>query len=200
MCGGKKKLNIRQHEVAFIGICTKGEDESYKNTANPRPLDALWELAEKDNQLKQLLNAHDDEGDQPLHIACENGHDEVVEWILNKKELRTNVNALNGNALTPLFLTCLKGYMGAEGTASKSEGVKAKRLKIVKMLVKEGASVNFIREVVLLTPLHWAAWNDDAELCRFLLVNGADQTVSAAGSMPVDIAGFSGNLKVIKVF
>ena len=90
--------------------------------------------------------------------------------------------------------------MGAEGTASKSEGVKAKRLKIVKMLVKEGASVNMIREVVLLTPLHWAAWNDDAELCRFLLVNGADQTVSAAGSMPVDIAGFSGNLKVIKVF
>ena len=90
--------------------------------------------------------------------------------------------------------------MGAEGTASKSEGVKAKRLEIVKMLAKEGANLNFTREVVLLTPMHWAAYNDDAELCRFLLVNGAHQTESAAGSMPVDIAGFSGNTRVVRVF
>ena len=51
--------------------------------------------------------------------------------------------------------------------------MKAKRLKIVKMLVDKGADVNFTRQVVLLTPMHWAAYNDDAELCRFLLSKGA---------------------------
>ena len=119
------------------------------------------------------MNAHDDEGDQPLHIACEFGHVDVVQWILEKTDLAADVNALSGNALSPLFLTCLKGYQGADGVASKSESVKAKRLKIVKMLVAKGADVDFTRQVVLLTPMHWAAYNNDAELCRFLLAKGA---------------------------
>ena len=68
------------------------------------------------------------------------------------------------------------------------------------MLVAKGADVDFTRAVVLLTPMHWAAYNDDAELCRFLLSKGAQQTVSGAGAMPVDIAGFSGNTQVLRVF
>ena len=56
------------------------------------------------------MNAKDDEGDQPLHIACEFGHVDVVDWILSKADLAADVNALSGNALSPLFLTCLKGY------------------------------------------------------------------------------------------
>ena len=107
----KKKEEIRKHEVTFIGICTKGEDEVWKLEKEPkRPLDVLWEAAQRDNALEQLMNAHDDEGDQPLHIACEFGHVDVVEWILSKTDLATDINALSGNALSPLFLTCLKGY------------------------------------------------------------------------------------------
>ena len=46
----KKKASIREHEVEFIGICTKGEDESYKTEANTkRPLEALWEKAKETN-------------------------------------------------------------------------------------------------------------------------------------------------------
>lgn len=84
-----------------------------------------------------------------------------------------NMNVNNGNGMSPLFLTCLKGYVGAEGIGSRTEAVKAKRLETAKLLVKKGADVNFVREVVGLTPLHWAAYNDDAELVRFLLASGA---------------------------
>lgn len=55
-------------------------------------------------------------------------------------------------------------------------------------------------ETIKLTPLHWAAYNDDAELCRYLLYNGAHQIESDAGSTPVDIAGFTGHKRVVKVF
>ena len=108
---------------------------------------------------------------------------------------------MNGNHLPPLFLVCLKGYVGAEqGIAARSPGVKEKRLLIAKLLVAKNANINFVREVVNLTPLHWAAYNDDRELCRFLLSKGALQVASSAGAMPVDIAGFTGNKSVIKVF
>ena len=108
-----------------------------------------------------------------MHIAAEFGNSEVVQWILDKPEMRADVNAKNGNALTPLFLVCLKGYVGADGIGSKTDSVKIKRLEIARMLVSKGADINYTRDVVGLTPLHWAAYNDDAELCRFLLANRA---------------------------
>lgn len=148
----------------------------------------------------QIIDAVDDEGDYPLHIACEFGNADVVQWLLNKQEMACDVNVLNSNGLTALFLVCLKGFVGADGVRASSQSIKEKRLYIVKMLVEKGADLNFTREVVELTPLHWAAYNDDAELVRYLLANKARQIESAAGSMPVDIAGFTGHKKVLKVF
>ena len=166
-----------------------------------RPLDELYKQAKEAGLEREIIDAKDDEGDKPLHIACEFGNSEVVEWILSRQEeLKVNVNEVDSNASSPLFLACLKGYVGAEGVGSKTEGVKVKRLEIVKMLVEKGADLNYQREVVGLTPLHWAAYNDDADLCRYLLSKGARQIESSAASMPVDIAGFTGNKGVIKVF
>lgn len=124
-----------------------------------------------------------------------------MQWILDRKaELGADVNLANSNGLSPLFLVCLKGYVGADTVErARTDSVKAGRLEIAKMLVEHGANIDF-RETVGLTPLHWAAYNADAELCRFLLARGAMQIESDAGSCPVDIAGFSGHYPVVKVF
>ena len=69
----------------------------------------------------QIHNAIDDDGDLPLHIAAECGNSDVVEWILNKEEMNTEINSRNGNDLTALFLACLKGFVGTDGVASRTE-------------------------------------------------------------------------------
>ena len=86
-------------------------------------------------QEREIINAIDDDGDRPLHIAAEFGNSEVIEWILNKAEMKVEVDSKNGNDLTPLFLVCLKGYVGAEGIGSNSDSVKVKRLEIARLLI-----------------------------------------------------------------
>lgn len=143
-----------------------------------RFLDQMYANAFEDGKVDEIHNAVDHDGDAPLHIACEFGHPEVVEWILSKQEMKADVNSLNNNDLTPLFLVCIKGYVGAEGIGSKTQLVKQKRLKIAKLLAKEKCEINTVRAKVDLTPLHWAAYNNDEELCRFLLHEGANQIES----------------------
>lgn len=135
----------------------------------------MYDEAVRQGALEQIIKAADDEKDRPIHIACEFGNAEVVQWILSKKEeLKVNVNEISGeHGLSPLFLSCLKGFVGAEGVGSRTIGVKAKRLEIAKLLVENGAEVNFT-ETIGYTALHWAAYNDDPEMCRYLLNKGAN--------------------------
>lgn len=83
-------------------------------------MDTLWDMAKAEGLESQIIKAVDDEGDKPLHIACEFGNSDVVEWLLSKPEMKADVNAKDSNDLTPLFLVCLKGYVGAEGIGAKS--------------------------------------------------------------------------------
>lgn len=102
-----------------------------------------------------------------------NGNSDVVEWLLNKAEMKTKVNSLDGGDMPALFLACMKGYVGTDGVGSRTGLIYARRLEIVRLLVEKGADIDYTRTVVRLTALHWAAYHDDADVVRFLLSKGA---------------------------
>ena len=46
---------------------------------------------------------------------------------------------------------------------------RKKRLEVVKLLVEKGANVDAETKIVHMTPLHWAAYNNDKEVVKYLL-------------------------------
>ena len=117
------------------------------------------------------MNATDDIGDLPIHKAATFGHWQVLRWIFSKAELRgaEYVNTPDAQGYTPIFLSCFKGYMGAEGIIAKADSTRENRLKCVRLLLAKGAEPNFVAQKVKMTPLHWAAYNDDADVAWSLL-------------------------------
>lgn len=46
------------------------------------------------------------------------------------------------------------------------------------MLVKAGANINYKKSKTFLTPLHWACFNGDKQVVKYLLDKGAKQQLS----------------------
>ena len=51
-----------------------------------------------------------------------------------------------------------------------------------------------------MTPLHWAAYQNDADMVKYLIENGAESFKTTLGNTPVDIAGFCKNTSVVLIF
>jgi len=97
------------------------------------------------------LGNHND--DTPLHIACREGHFQIVEFLLDNG---AHINARNYIDNTPLHLACHNGYYS-----------------IVQLLVERGALLN-IRNKFNFTPLHFASQDGHYKLVKFLVEHGAD--------------------------
>ena len=139
-----------------------------------------------------------------------------MQWILAKwkkegKEIDFEEKDSQGN--TPLMAVCVKGYLGSEAIAGKMFSTKQKRLEVVKTLVEpnpddptEGANINVTSDIVGMTPLHWAAFNDDPNVVAYLLKKGAQLKFSKRKSngegdvSPVDLAGVLNYEDVVYVF
>ena len=62
-CFGKKLTAVRKHELAFMGLVSDGCYE------RPELLDDILRDAKADGMEDQIFNAHDEDGDKPIHKA-----------------------------------------------------------------------------------------------------------------------------------
>ena len=90
------------------------------------------------------------------------------------------------------------GYVNV--VSARTPQTKLNRLQIVTILVENGAEINLVDKISGMTPLHWAAYNDDSDLVKYLLKKGAKIKFSLENFTPIDIAGFCQNANVVKVF
>ena len=110
-----------------------------------------------------------------------------------------DVNWVDQDGYTPLFLACWRCKREFEKD-DESTIIRERRLKIVEILIQLGANVNYKTDKVEMSPLHWAAYNGDKDVVHLLLSRGAKLTMNKKDNSPVDLAGFSKSVEVIKTF
>ena len=73
------------------------------------------------------------------------------------------------------------------------------RVACVKHLVEAGANVNYKKKITGLTPLHWAAFNEDKNTVLYLLKHNAIlQPNTTNNHTPLDIAGICENNGIVE--
>ena len=94
---------------------------------------------------------------------------------------------------TALMVCCVYGKCSGDSNSVESEKIKKDRFDCCKLLIEMGSNVNFSSGKEKMTPLHWAAYHNDFEVCKLLLSKEAKQTLNSDNNMPVDIAAFCGH-------
>lgn len=119
-------------------------------------------------------------GDTPLHLACDRGHENIVEWLLSNDV--PAIDAPGGGGETPLYNAC-----GRDSA------------KIVSLLLERGADLYRV-DGRGETPLHNACRGGSAKIVSLLLERGADiYRVTNRGSSPLHRAFGGWNIEIVKL-
>jgi ankyrin repeat protein len=158
------------------------------------------------------VNAIDELGETPLHVAVVRGYREVASLLIEKG---ADVNAGDVRGLTPVHAAAWRGYRdsvdllitkGADINARDKDGLTplhtaalAGRKETVAQLIEKGADVN-AKNKDAVTPLHAAALAGDRETVALLINKGADVNVrSKDGLTPLQMASQQEHWEVVEL-
>jgi ankyrin repeat protein len=102
-----KSLSPEEFHNSFLKACSAGDEK------------AAMQLLENLHD----LNTVDASGNTPLHIACQEGLAEIIDYLVNNEQV--NVNYVNNKGKTPLHVAC----------ESVKDGVKPEKKHPVSILV-----------------------------------------------------------------
>jgi ankyrin repeat protein len=145
------------------------------------------------------------ENQQPLHMACRQGFDDVIMLLIDKG---ADVNAVHGYDKTPLFYACQNGHFstvrlliengarvdfrGAQGAAFLIAALESGHSDVVRFLIENEADVN-ARGDNELSPLFLASKMGHEPLAQLLVDRGADvHTRDREGRTPLFSAAHPG--------
>lgn len=176
----------------------KGIDKDvaiFMDNANDGDYDGIVEIyTNYHNHEKLLTYKNQRAAATALHLAANNGHVEIVQFLVNKicmdfpAQRSDLINAKNKFFFTPLICACFRGYL----TKGKANECQDERLEIVRCLLQNGADVAYATPDTHMTAAHWAAYNKDENVVRELLRSGAPHgKFSHMDRLPIDVAGSS---------
>ena len=125
-----------------------------------------------------MVDAVNEYGQTPLHLAAWNGHTDIVSALI---VVRADVNAVDEDVQTPLHLAAINGHTA-----------------IVESLLKAGADVN-AKDAGGKTPLHLTAWNGHTDTVNALLAGKANVNAQDTyGQTPLHLAAKYGGSKTLE--
>lgn len=125
------------------------------------------------------INAYSKTGITPVSVACENGNEKIVEYLLKHGSIINYINTKDETS--PLYIACQEGQDS-----------------IIKLLLKYGAEINFCQEGASL--LYRACQKGHESTVQYLLTYGADINLcTEEGISPLNVALQEGHDRIVQL-